>query len=170
MLIAVAENQRANTNIAAADWTAEEFADSPGQVWFNGGLGFQYYMEQKGFRMMMTDSEEPMPGDIIVESVHSGRWPLGLALANRVELVQSYDFKRSWPVATENIIDMNSWIGLIGVVMPYGVSGEYVDRLYVYEVIMTHDERVREKEAERKTRFWFFEISVADTGTPGSGG
>jgi hypothetical protein len=155
MLIAVAEHQRANTNITAAGWVADEFAESPGQVWFNGGLGFQYYMEEKGFRMIMTDSEEPAPGDIIVESVLGGRWPLGPDLGNRVELIQIFDYERSWPIASENIINRNSWIGLIGVVLPYGVSGEYVDRLYVYEVVMTHEEMLRERELEDESYYWF---------------
>lgn len=136
LMVAVAEHQRANNNRAEADWVAANLSGEPGQVWFNGGLGLQYYLEQKsmGYRMVTGDGEEIKAGDVIVESVHNNRWPFSDSLLDRVEFEQEVDFPRSWPVTSEYYRYRTSWLGQIGMLLPYGVSGDYLDRLYIYRV------------------------------------
>lgn len=136
LMVAVAEHQRADNNRAEADWVAANLSGEQGQVWFNGGLGFQYYLEQKGmgYRMVTGDGEEIKAGDVIVESVHNNRWPFSDSLLDRVEFDREIDFPRSWPVTSEYYRYRTSWLGQIGMVLPYGVSGDYLDRLYIYRV------------------------------------
>lgn len=97
LMVAVAEHQRANNNRTEADWVAANLSGEQGQVWFNGGLGFQYYLEQKsmGYRMVTGDGEEIKAGDVIVESVHNNRWPFSDSLLDRVEFEREIDFPRS---------------------------------------------------------------------------
>lgn len=132
--IAVAEHQRANNNPVAAAWVADNLVGTANTIWFNGGLGFQYYLEPYGVRMLLMDSDEPAVGDIIVESVHGNRWPFREEFAERLELERTVDFERSWPVITESARYRTSWLGQLGLMLPYGFSGDYLDRIYVYRV------------------------------------
>lgn len=160
-IIAVGEHQRANTNPVMADWVVENLHDAPGKIWFNGGLGYQYYMEQNHYHMLIKDSDDPAPGDLIAESVHNNRWGFGVHLLKRVELVNTVDFPRNWPIITENFDYKTSWLGNIGLTLPFGTTGAFVDRLYVYRVVckpgdMIGEEGVGcipfEEEAEDKNR------------------
>lgn len=136
LLIAVGENQRANNNPVEADWVVENLTGSPGMVWFNGGLGFQYYLEERGPRMITDKSEAELAvGDIIVESVHNNRWFFDDELVSCLELEEAVDFPRGWPLTTENYKYRTSWLGQIGMVLPYGVTSEYLDRFYIYRVV-----------------------------------
>ncbi|MHB1055238.1 MAG: ArnT family glycosyltransferase [Thermoleophilia bacterium] len=133
--IAVAEHQRASNNPVAAAWVADNLQGTAGTIWFNGGLGFQYYLQPYGFRMLLTDDDQTAVGDIVVESVHGNRWPFRHEFAERLDLEQTVDFDRSWPVTTESVMYRTSWLGQLGLVLPYGFSGDYLDRLYVYRVV-----------------------------------
>ncbi|MHB1390912.1 MAG: glycosyltransferase family 39 protein [Thermoleophilia bacterium] len=133
--IAVAENQRANTNPVAAEWVANNLGGSANSIWYNGGLGFEYYLQPFGYRMLIINSDEPAVGDIIVESVHGNRWPFRKEFAERLELEQTVDFNRTWPVTTESVKYHTSWLGQLGLMLPYGFSGDCIDRLYVYRVV-----------------------------------
>lgn len=132
--VAVAEHHRANYGREQAEWVAANIDSSANTVWFSGYLGFQFYLEPHGYRMLIIDRDEPVKGDIIVESVYNGRWPFSEELVDRIELVEVVDFKRKWPVNT--FYDSKiAWIGVLDVMLPYGFSGDFVERLYVYKVV-----------------------------------
>jgi hypothetical protein len=136
--LAVAENERANIHPVEADWAVAHYPPD-GHVWFLGGLGFQYYMEQKGYRMAMIDGDGIQKGDYIVES-RNNRWYFDRDFRFRLEFVDQKDFPRSWPVVTEYLENETSWLGRIGLVMPYGIEGGELDRLYIYRVAFSEEE------------------------------
>lgn len=136
--IAIGENERANIHPVEADWAVENYPPD-GHVWFLGGLGFQYYMQQKGYDMAMKDGRGIQKGDYIIES-RNNRWYLDHDMAIRLELVDELEFSRSWPLVTENLEDRTSWLGRIGLVTPYGFQGSDLDRLYIYRVYMSEGE------------------------------
>ncbi len=72
---------------AAADWTREWHGDAGGTTWFDGELGYRYYMEREGYRMLPNILGEsrgdgpsnwpengPRPGDTVVISPLFGAW------------------------------------------------------------------------------------------------
>ncbi|MHB8175468.1 MAG: ArnT family glycosyltransferase [Thermoleophilia bacterium] len=138
LAVAIGENERANMNPVEAGWAAVHYPPD-GHVWFNGGLGFQYYMQQKGYPMALIDGDGVKKGDYIVESINN-RWYFSGDFIYRLELVQTVDFPRSWPVATEYHTAGTSWLGIIGMDTPYGFTGAYQDRLYIYKVIASPEE------------------------------
>jgi hypothetical protein len=133
--VAVAEYSRAAVNREIGDWAATEFAGVEGTVWFSSGLGFQYYTEGQGYRMLISDNDEPAPGDLIFESVGSNRWVLPERLANRIELVDEVEYSRWWPLTSEYIVYRTSWTGQLGMTVPYGFQADYLDKVFVYEVV-----------------------------------
>lgn len=145
--IAIGEHQRANNNPVAAEWASQRLEGEPGAHWFNGGLGYQYYIErQDDFKMLLIDGD-PLPiGDVIAESVHGNRWKMRKKMISQLELVEQKDFPRNWPVITENIQEGTSWLGQLGVIIPYGLSGDFLDRVYIYKVEREPDENVQEDE------------------------
>ncbi len=135
LAVAVGEHLRADNNREVARVASERVDQlGGGTVWFNGGLGFQYYVQPLGWRMLILDSDEPAPGDLIVESVGNNRWYFDWRLKERIELVDTIDFPRRWPLVTEFIECRISWLGQIGNMVPYGFSGDYEDRVYIYRV------------------------------------
>jgi len=136
MSIAVAENQRANYNIAEAEWVRDNLGDpdQPGKVWYSGYLGFQTYLQPYGYHMLMVDENEPAKGDLIVETLFNGRWIFKPELSQRLQLVQTVDFERNWPVITYNTNSRTSWMGYLDLMQPYGFAGDFVERMYVYRV------------------------------------
>lgn len=134
LAVAIEEHQRANNNKTVAGWVEERYPAN-GHVWFNGGLGFQYYLEQKGYRMALINGEGIETGDYIIESIGNNRWYFDPEFVLRLELVEEVDFPHSWPVTTEFFSHRISWLGQIGNVIPYGFEADYLDRIYVYKVV-----------------------------------
>ncbi len=62
----------ANSIRATSRRLMEEYGNtlSGGTVWFQGGWGFQYYMQQQGARKIQSDKLEVNTGDFIVVSTH----------------------------------------------------------------------------------------------------
>ena len=138
--IAVAENLRANNNLTEVEWVTENYPPN-GHVWYNGGLGFQYYIDQKGYPMAFRDGDGIQVGDYIVESVNN-RWYFDRDFLFRLKLVGQKDFSTSWPIATEFHVQGTSWLGVIGMNIPYGFNGDYLDRLYIYQVVWSPEDEI----------------------------
>ncbi|MHB0915634.1 MAG: glycosyltransferase family 39 protein [Thermoleophilia bacterium] len=130
--IAIGEHYRANIHPVEAEWALENYPPD-GHVWFLGGLGFQYYMEQKGYKMAMVDGEGIQSGDYIIES-RNNRWYFNKSFKSRLELVEEVVYPRRWPLVTEYLENRTSWLGRIGMVIPYGFQGDNLDILYIYRV------------------------------------
>jgi hypothetical protein len=135
LMVAVAEHKRAAVNPEIATWASERFADSEVTVWFSSGLGFQYYTAGQGYRMLIKDSDEPAPGDLIFESLGSNRWNIPDRTADRILLVEEVEFPRGWPLISEYADYQTSWTGQVGMSVPYGFQGSFLDKVFVYEVV-----------------------------------
>ncbi len=138
--VAVAENLRANNNLTEVDWATEHYPPN-GRVWFNGGLGFQYYMQERGYPMALINGDDLQVGDYIVESVNN-RWNFTHDFLSRLELVGHVDFPSAWPVASEFHTEGTSWLGIIGMNIPYGFNVDYHDRLYIYRVVLSPEDEI----------------------------
>jgi hypothetical protein len=66
LLPARADYRLANSARSAARQVMERHGPEPGQVWFLGHWGFQYYMEQLGGRPVDVRDLELAPGDLVV--------------------------------------------------------------------------------------------------------
>jgi hypothetical protein len=135
LMVAVAEHKRAAVNPEIATWASERFADSEVTVWFSSGLGFQYYTAGQGYRMLIKDNDEPAPGDLIFESLGSNRWNIPDRTADRILLVEEVEFPRGWPLISEYADYQTSWTGQVGMSVPYGFQGSFLDKVFVYEVV-----------------------------------
>ena len=65
IVIAVADYQLAQANRSAARRLAKS-QQSPGQVWFAGHWGFQYYMQELGARRVDDQAPEYRAGDVLI--------------------------------------------------------------------------------------------------------
>lgn len=61
----------ANTHRQAARMISEKLSRYPGNVYFQGHWGFQYYMEQAGFKAMDYQNTRLKDGDLVVIPVHN---------------------------------------------------------------------------------------------------
>jgi hypothetical protein len=85
--------------------------------------------------MLIKDSDEPAPGDLIFESLGSNRWNIPDRTADRILLVEEVEFPRGWPLISEYADYQTSWTGQVGMSVPYGFQGSFLDKVFVYEVV-----------------------------------
>jgi len=66
LLVCWADYTLAGTARDAADAIHKEFASRPGNVWFKGHWGFQYYMEANGYKAFDYTNLKPVSGNVVV--------------------------------------------------------------------------------------------------------
>lgn len=65
MAIAFADYRLANSARDAANTIAAKYANGPGQLWFEGHWGFQYYMEERGAKAIEWRNIQIREGDLV---------------------------------------------------------------------------------------------------------
>lgn len=69
-----------------------------GRVWFIGDWGFRYYMERAGHRYLLSTSEAPAAGDLVIRPQIAGLHEMAPALAARTERLATIDMPGRWPI------------------------------------------------------------------------
>jgi len=67
-----ADTELANSARTAATLIEQKTRNQPGQVWFLGHWGFQYYMESFGARAVVVDDPPHRPGDFLAVAGNDG--------------------------------------------------------------------------------------------------
>jgi Dolichyl-phosphate-mannose-protein mannosyltransferase len=67
-------------------------------VWFIGDWGFRYYMERAGHRYLLSTSETPVAGDLVIRPQIAGLHEMAPGLAARTERLATIEIPGGWPV------------------------------------------------------------------------
>lgn len=86
-MIGMADLERAEDGVRAAEWAISEYGADPDRLWFNGELGYRHYMERGSYRMLPNiqgeyrnetskpwPEENPEPGDVVANATTHGGW------------------------------------------------------------------------------------------------
>lgn len=66
LLVTQADSGLANSARAAASEVCSKYSDAPGNLWYQGHWGFQYYMDRNGANIARRKHMEINPGDLLV--------------------------------------------------------------------------------------------------------
>lgn len=103
--------------------------------WFSGEFGWRYYLEQQGFRYLLTNDQRPQPGDIVLQPIVPGSSQLSADLSARTEKMDEKVIRGRLPV---KIIHPPSGAGFYGHrwgLLPYAFSERELDHVYIYRVV-----------------------------------
>ena len=119
-------------------FSAQEGSQPP--FWFVGRLGFQYYVERGGGRVLAADDTSPRPGDLLIISQNSFPHVFDQSVTRRLIRLKVVDVPSSWLLKTisrqapaffhANFITSPR----PHVFVPYWVSLEPLDRIALYRV------------------------------------
>lgn len=131
-----------------AAWAAHEYGDYDGRVWFDGELGYAYYMRQNGFTMVPSilwqhyshtyrddPAELPEPGDIIITSRLAGSW---LPYPDVLPYMRLEEVNNSWadyPLVAWSYDDRSSWA--VSLLLPFVLTDRplAVDEITVWRIV-----------------------------------
>jgi hypothetical protein len=146
--LSLAYINRADTGREIADWVEENYGEyGSGEIWYNGELGFRYYMEQKGYRILPnvigeenvnTDKPlpvaSPAPGDLIAGSPTFGNWLAYPETLARMRLV-AYDYDYLTGLFVLYGVENSASWGT-STILPYNlnVEPERIERIYIWRI------------------------------------
>ncbi len=119
-------------NYAENDFS--KFTSSENTIHFLGGGGFQYYMSEKGYRMLKNDDNTPVRGDIIVRAVGHFEKKITKELKNRMRLIKVDKFNNIFPVRVQNPESHAGWYTLGGGFLPFSISTADIQVFEIYVV------------------------------------
>ena len=142
VVTAIADYEFAGINRKIADYCANNIeVKENNTIWFLGHWGFQYYMEEKGFKPYERNSNEPKRGDFLVCS--SLAWPQGISERLRGRLMP-YDKVRYSGIIPVKIMHNKhgkhanfyaySNYGSGYGILPFSVSASPIDEFKIYRV------------------------------------
>lgn len=130
----------------AAEWSIDNYG-STNRLWYNGELGFRYYLQRDGFKVIPNvlnelyaetkkplSLEEPKPGDYVVYSVQNKAWVPYPYVMQRLRLENvRYFYNRqlfSSPCAGNDVC----WGFSLFLPFKIDTSGEKIDELMVWRI------------------------------------
>ena len=133
--MAIADYDRAESYRTIAREVGERYTAPGRTIWFDGELGFRYYMEKAGFRMLGPEDDSPQPGDIIIWANLAHAWDLNPRLLARSRLSDSIEIDGRLPVVTLNFKDESGMYGHRQVMLPFAFTRDFSELFFVLEVM-----------------------------------
>jgi hypothetical protein len=96
LALAAADRQYADAYRAFA----QDHLQAPGgaRVWFIGDWGFRLYMERAGHRYLLSTSQAPVEGDLVIRPQIAGLHEMAPGLAARTERLATVEVPGGWPI------------------------------------------------------------------------
>jgi hypothetical protein len=133
--VAIADYDRAESYRSIAREVRERYT-SPGRtIWFDGDLGFGYYMKKEGFSVIKPDDDSPEPGDIIIWANLAHAWDLSPSLMERSTIADTIQVYGRLPLVTLNYKDQSGMYGHRQVMLPYAFTRDFSEMFFVIEVL-----------------------------------
>ncbi len=105
------------------------------KVWFVGYLGFQYYMEQKGYTALGLNDNSPKKGDFIIKARMPSPRAFSPLLRERIILVETKSYGSNFPLRIHNAKARAGFYTYGGGFLPYSFSNANLEDFEIYKVI-----------------------------------
>ncbi|MDO8736504.1 MAG: glycosyltransferase family 39 protein [Thermoleophilia bacterium] len=133
--VAIADYDRAESYRTIARDMGERYSAPGRTIWFDGDLGFRYYMEKAGFRILGPDDDSPKPGDIIIWANLAHAWDLSPQLMERSIVADTIQIYGRLPLVTLNYKDESGIYGHRNVMVPFAFTRDFSELFFVLEVV-----------------------------------
>ncbi|MBI3027862.1 glycosyltransferase family 39 protein [Candidatus Woesearchaeota archaeon] len=117
---------------------ADKYKSSNNTVWFLGHYGFQYYMENKNYKVLLIGSNEPKKGDIIAKARIPSPRKMISELKKRTVLLETVSYDGSLPIRTQNGRAHAGFYTYGGGFLPYSISDAKLENFDIYLVVTDH--------------------------------
>ena len=112
----------------------EAYGTSTNQIWFSGGAGFEYYMLEKGYKIMQTEDNSMKKGDVFIVPEISFPRKIATKLLERSRLVATVVINDDFPVRTQNPEARAGHYTYAGGLLPFSFSNAALETYRIYEV------------------------------------
>ena len=119
ILVSRADYQNARINERAAEDIAERFAGKEANITFTGEFGFRHYMEKKGCKYLLSDSDYLNTGAILVEPESYFKGGISPKLKQNLELIDRLKYPVSPPLTIMSQDDRADFYGQYYGFLPY---------------------------------------------------
>lgn len=117
------------------DFSSHDFeSESVGEIWFVGHSGFQYYMQNKNYRILGVNDNSPKKGDIIIKATIPSPRKFTDELKKRISLIDTIEYDSVLPIRTLNPQARAGFYTYGGGFLPYSFSDYPVEAFYIYDV------------------------------------
>lgn len=115
--------------------TVDKYQTDGNAVWFAGHSGFQYYMENKGYKMLDVDVNRLKKGDIVIKSQIQSPSAFPPILNGRLNLIDAISYNSALPLKIHNPEAHAGFYTFGGGFLPYSVSDANLENFSVFRVI-----------------------------------
>jgi hypothetical protein len=148
LTISYADFKLAGTYRTFAREIIEEYQAESRTVWFAGEWGLRYYLESLGGKLLLRNSVEASPGDIIVKPYIASPWVTLYDGDKYTRLLEQREAPQGFPI---RILDFFSHAGFYSTgwgILPFSWarSGERWEWINVFEVTNPYDGPIPESE------------------------
>lgn len=133
--VAIADYDRAESYRTIAREVGEHYAAPGRTIWYDGDLGFGYYMKKEGFSVIRPDDDSPEPGDIIIWANLAHAWDLSPGVMERSTISDTIQIYGRLPLVTLNHKDQSGIYGHRQVMLPYAFTRDFSEMFFVIEVL-----------------------------------
>ncbi len=103
-------------------------------IWFVGEWSFRYYMNQEGYRYLLSTNNSPQAGDLIVKASTAGFHDFFPSLSRRSSIVKTVSVSSSLPVRLMNSQSRAGFYSHGFGFLPFAFSGLPIETFSIYEV------------------------------------
>jgi len=134
LLVAYADYETANSYRDFTNKIPQNYKSKNNIVHFVGGDGFQYYMSEKGYRMLSSNDNSPKEGDIIIKARLPNPRKISNDLRKRMTLIKTISYEGRIPVRTQNTEAHAGYYTYTAGFLPYSISNAKLEHFDIYRV------------------------------------
>ena len=132
--VAYADYEFANAYRNFVKSIPETYKTSANEVRFSGGAEFQYYMMEKGYKIMQVDDNTPKKGDVVIKVDILFLRKMSEELLNRSKLAATVSYSSNFPVRVQNPDAHAGFYTYAGGLLPFSFSDSGLETFRIYAV------------------------------------
>ncbi len=134
ILAAYADYEYANTYRDFAGKFPQQYNNKDNVIFFTGGSGFQYYMAEKGYRLLYQNDNSPKKGDYVIKARLPSPRAISSGLMQRLDFVKTISYDARIPVRIQNPAAHAGFYTYGGGFLPISFSNSKLENFDVYYV------------------------------------
>lgn len=134
IVVAVADYEYADSYRDFVMKIPQKYKNTENNLWFTGSHGFQYYMQEEGYKFLLHNDNSPKKGDFIFKARLPTPRRIGNELLQRIELVETITYDGKIPIRTQNPKAHAGFYTYAGGLLPFSISNSKLEHFDIYYV------------------------------------
>ena len=112
----------------------QKYKTSSNSIFYSGALGFQYYMDKSGYKMLMQNDASPKKGDYVIVARLPSPRRISQLLMQRLKPLETVSYIEKFPIRTQNPEAHAGFYTYGGGFLPYSISNSALENFDIYYV------------------------------------